>query len=129
MDRTLGAADIDQLLHELARRLAATGATAGIRVVGGAAIALMDSNRRATQDIDDVLLPAGPVQAIAGQIASELGLSVDWINDAARAYVPFCRARGLARALPRRRRDRVARLCTTVARDEAAGQPRSARYR
>ena len=67
MDRTFGAADIEQLLHELARRLAGTGAAACIRVAGGAAIALMDSNRRATQDIDAVLLPPGPVQAIAGR--------------------------------------------------------------
>jgi hypothetical protein len=76
-------------LRELARRLNDAGLTVGIRVVGGAAIALINSDRRATRDIDAILLPAEPVQAAAAEMAIERDLPNDWINDPAKAFVPF----------------------------------------
>ncbi len=86
---TLTPADIESLLRELARRVDACGVAAGIRVVGGAAIALMNPDRRATQDIDALLLPEEPVRNIARQMAAEHGLPQEWLNDAAKAYVPL----------------------------------------
>ncbi len=47
--------DVELLLRELAGRLHADGVTAGIRVVGGAAIALMNADRRSTADIEKLL--------------------------------------------------------------------------
>ncbi len=85
---TFTSKDVEELLRELARRLNAAGVAGGIRVVGGAAIALLHSDRRATQDIDALLLPEAPVREIAAQMGRERGLQPTWINDAAKAYVP-----------------------------------------
>ena len=81
--------DVELLLRELAGRLHADGVNAGIRVVGGAAIALINADRRSTADIDAVLLPAAPVRAMAATMAVERDLPADWLNDAAMAYVPL----------------------------------------
>jgi hypothetical protein len=89
MSDLLGRGDIESLLRELAQRLNDAGLSVGIRIVGGAAIALMNSDRRATQDIDALLLPAEAVQAAAAEMAIEHDLRGDWINDAAKAFVPF----------------------------------------
>ena len=86
---TLTPADVENLLRELARRVHARGVAAGIRVVGGAAIALMNPDRRVTQDIDALLLPEEPLRNIAALMAAERGLTQDWLNDAAKAYVPL----------------------------------------
>ena len=42
--------DVEMLLRELAGRLHTDGVTAGIRIVGGAAITLMNADRRSTAD-------------------------------------------------------------------------------
>jgi hypothetical protein len=86
---TMTPGDVEALLRELARRLNSSGVTAGIRVVGGAAISFMNPDRRATQDIDAMLHPVEPVRQIAALMAVERGLPHDWINDAAMAYVPL----------------------------------------
>jgi hypothetical protein len=57
MDGNLTPHDVDTLLRELARRLHESDTTAGIRIVGGAAIALMNDQRRTTRDIDAALYP------------------------------------------------------------------------
>jgi hypothetical protein len=80
-------------LEELAQRLADGEIGASIHVVGGAAIALtVDSERTATRDIDVVITPqsaAAPVLAVVREIADAAGWPGDWLNDAARAYLPF----------------------------------------
>jgi hypothetical protein len=86
---TLSRADIVELLHELAGRLHARRVSAGIRLVGGAAIAIAYYNRRTTSDIDAVFFPAAPVLELVAEIAAERNLPPDWLNDNAKAYVPF----------------------------------------
>ena len=88
MDGNLTPRDVDALLRELARRLHESGTTAGIRIVGGAAIALMNDQRGTTRDIDAALHPADVVKAGAADIARAHGLPLDWLNDAALAYIP-----------------------------------------
>ncbi|MEZ5117187.1 MAG: DUF6036 family nucleotidyltransferase [Candidatus Nanopelagicales bacterium] len=88
MAGTLDRAQIRTLLAERAARMAAAHLSGGVRVVGGAAIALMSSDRRATADIDAQLLPAEGVRTIAAQMADEYGLGPDWVNEAAAMYVP-----------------------------------------
>lgn len=88
MDGNLTPHDLDALLSELAHRLQQSDVAAGIRVVGGSAIALMNDQRRATRDIDAALHPADVVKATAADIALTRGLPVDWLNDAALAYIP-----------------------------------------
>jgi len=89
MDGNLTSHDVDTLLRELARRLREADAPVGIRIVGGAAIALMNDQRRATRDIDAALHPADVVKAAAAAIAQAHGLPLDWLNDAALAYIPL----------------------------------------
>ena len=79
---------ISELLHELAARLAASGATAGVRIVGGAAIALMNPLRDTTTDIDAALVPPGPIVAVVSEMAVERGLPADWLNAAALGFIP-----------------------------------------
>ena len=81
--------DIQALLGELVRRLGQQNIKAGIRIVGGAAVALQWSERSATQDIDAVLLPAEPILEIAKSMAEDFSLVPHWLNNAAQAYVPF----------------------------------------
>lgn len=81
--------DVEPLLREFARRISASGQTATVRVVGGAAIALMNPDRRLTQDIDAVIHAAGAWAEVANAMALEHGLPVDWINDAVVAKLPF----------------------------------------
>jgi len=88
MDGNLTPHDVDDLLRELVRRLQQSDLAAGIRVVGGAAIALMNDQRRTTRDIDAALHPADVVKAAAADVALAQGLPVDWLNDAALAYIP-----------------------------------------
>ena len=80
--------DIRELLEELVTRLDNAGITAGIRVVGGAALSILDQNRRATSDIDAVIVPAGVAAGIVADLGNERGLPKNWLNDAALAFVP-----------------------------------------
>ena len=81
--------DIEELLHELARRLNARGDAATIRVVGGAALAARNYRTSATFDIDAVFQPEGPVLDVAAEIAAERNLPPNWLNSDAKAYIPF----------------------------------------
>ena len=88
-DGLLEPGDVEPLLREFARRISASGQTAGIRVVGGAAIALLNADRRLTQDIDAVIHPTGAWAEVANAMANERGLPVGWINDAVVAKLPL----------------------------------------
>jgi hypothetical protein len=80
--------EVRELLEELATRLNDAGITAGIRVVGGAALSILDKDRRSTSDIDAVIVPAGVAADIVTDLANERGLPGDWLNEAALAYIP-----------------------------------------
>lgn len=80
---------MEPLLRDFARRIAVDGSTSGIRVVGGAAIALLNPSRRVTQDIDVAIVAGGDWSRHAADMAAERGLPADWINDAVAARIPF----------------------------------------
>lgn len=80
--------EIRNLLEELAVRLDTAGIAVGIRVVGGAAISILDNDRRSTSDIDAVIVPAGAAAEVVAALGTERGLPAKWLNDAALAYVP-----------------------------------------
>ena len=81
--------DIQELLSELLKRLNHDQVRGGIRVVGGAAIALLYGDRLATHDIDAALTPSEDILKVARNMASERGLPADWLNDKALAFIPF----------------------------------------
>lgn len=88
MASTMSSAQVRSLLEELAKRLDLAGISAGVRVVGGAALAVLDVKRRATSDIDAVVVPAGAASEVIQGMAVEYDLPANWLNDAALAYIP-----------------------------------------
>lgn len=87
--RTFSAGEIKNLLEELLRRMQDQNLQAGIRIVGGAAIALSYGNRDATADIDAIFYPADEINSTVEQMAEEYSLPKDWLNENAAAYIPF----------------------------------------
>jgi predicted nucleotidyltransferase len=81
-------AKIVMALQALGDELSSRGVRGQIFVVGGAAVALAYSTRRVTKDIDAVFEPKAVIYEAAAIVAEELGLSEDWLNGAAKAYVP-----------------------------------------
>ena len=84
----LDRARIEELLSALDRALERRGATADVYVVGGAAIALGFDAQRSTRDLDAVFAPTSEVRTAATEVAEEFDLDPDWINDAAKGFVP-----------------------------------------
>ena len=89
MDR----AEILAALRRLASALAARGVAGDLFVVGGSAIAVAYDGRRATRDIDAVFAPKREIYESAAQVAFELGLPDDWLNDAVKGFLPTSVAR------------------------------------
>ena len=88
MARQLDAEGVQALFAELSERLAAAGATAHLFVVGGAAMALAYDHDRSTRDVDALFEPAPEVRRIAEEMSAGHGLDPDWLNDAAKGYLP-----------------------------------------
>ncbi len=75
-------------LSALATRLEARGVHGQIFVVGGAAMALAYSTRRVTKDVDAIFEPKMVVYECSTEVAAQLGLPTDWLNDAAKGFAP-----------------------------------------
>lgn len=76
------------LFQELSDLLDARGLQAQLFVVGGAAMALAYDGDRVTRDVDALLIPAAQVRQIAEEIGVAHGLEPDWLNDAAKGFLP-----------------------------------------
>lgn len=84
----LSAAEITELLEELAAQLHSQGLRGELFVVGGAAIALAYNTRRSTRDVDAVFEPKNEVYAAAAVVAERRGIPTDWLNDAVKGFLP-----------------------------------------
>jgi hypothetical protein len=90
MKRDFDADAVRQLLDELVRRLAARGIHGTIRVAGGAAMLLHfpdDPEVRVTRDIDALIEPTDEIEAVAAEMAADLGLPTRWLNAAGRSWL------------------------------------------
>ncbi|MGO1560445.1 hypothetical protein CZ771_00090 [Actinomycetales bacterium JB111] len=88
MTGQLDADRVRALFAELSDRLAAAGVSAQLFVVGGAAMALAYDTGRVTRDVDALFMPAPEVRQIAEDMSSRHGLEPDWLNDAAKGFLP-----------------------------------------
>lgn len=86
-DPLLDRARIRELFTRLGERLQRRGVIGDVYIIGGAAMALAYDARRATRDIDAVLVPHGVVLEEAHALAAELGLPQWWLNKQASVYV------------------------------------------
>ncbi|CAM3535277.1 DUF6036 family nucleotidyltransferase [Micrococcus flavus] len=84
----LDATHVRALFQELSDRLGAAGVHAQLFVVGGAAMALAYDQGRLTRDVDALFIPAPEVREAAEMIGASHGLEPDWLNDAAKGFLP-----------------------------------------
>lgn len=84
----LGQLELRGLFEELSEGLAQRGVTAQLFVIGGAAMALAYDSDRFTRDVDAVFEPTDVIRDLTARIAACHGLQDDWINDAAKGYLP-----------------------------------------
>jgi hypothetical protein len=80
--------DIARLLNELADELEARGIHGDLFLVGGAAMALAYSARRATRDLDAVFEPKQVIYEVARRVGSRHGLPDEWLNDGVKGFLP-----------------------------------------
>lgn len=81
-------AKIVTALQALGEELTDRGVHGQLFVVGGAAMALAYSDRRVTRDIDAVFEPKTVIYEAAEKMAESLDLPADWLNDAAKSFMP-----------------------------------------
>jgi hypothetical protein len=72
----------------LDEELALRGVRAELFVVGGAAMAIAYDARRTTTDVDAIFLPSDVVREAAKDVAEQLELEPDWLNDGAKSFAP-----------------------------------------
>jgi hypothetical protein len=80
--------DIRMLLEELADELDAQGIHGDLFLVGGAAMALAYSTRRATRDLDAIFEPKRAIYAAAQRVGDRHGLPSNWLNDGVKGFLP-----------------------------------------
>lgn len=94
-------ATLEAALAELGELALAAGKRIDLAIYGGSAIALAFDYRRATKDVDAVLMaePAFVRRAIA-QIAAERDWPEDWLNDAVKGFLSEHQELALHRSYP-----------------------------
>jgi hypothetical protein len=80
--------DIVTLLDELATELEAQGTHGDLFLVGGAAMAVAYSRRRATRDLDAIFEPKQVIYDAAQRVGDRHGLPSDWLNDGVKGFLP-----------------------------------------
>jgi hypothetical protein len=83
----LGKETILKALSILGEKLQAEGVIGEICLFGGTAMILAFNARLSTQDVDAVFQPPEIIRRKAREIAEEINLPPDWLNDGVKGYV------------------------------------------
>jgi hypothetical protein len=86
--QTLSREQIVLALRKLNERLAVMDVRAECYLVGGAVMCLAFAARDSTRDVDAWFTEPQAVRRAAAEVARELGLPADWLNDAAKGFIP-----------------------------------------
>lgn len=81
----------EQIVEALERMdavLGSRGIRAQIYLVGGAALCVGYDARSSTKDVGAWFTEPAQMRRAAAQVADELGLPEDWLNDAAKGFIP-----------------------------------------
>ena len=78
---------IEAALAAMDARLRAAGVTGEICIFGGTAMVLAFDARQATRDVDAVFRPPDLFRKAAAEVAEELSLPADWLNDGVKGFV------------------------------------------
>ncbi len=84
----LDAEAIAAALEALDVHLGKSGVRAELFLVGGAVLCVVHNARPATRDVDGWFVPTAAVRESAAAVARERGLPEDWLNDAAKGFLP-----------------------------------------
>ena len=84
----LSRARIEQALELLDAALGRAGHQAQLYLVGGAVMCVVHEARESTKDVDAWFTEPAAVRTAAAEVARELDLPDDRLNDAAKAFVP-----------------------------------------
>lgn len=77
---------IRALFVALNDQLATRGVLGEIGLCGGAVMCLVFQARSSTKDVDAIFEPAQEIREAAALVARDFGMSVDWLNDAAKGF-------------------------------------------
>jgi hypothetical protein len=78
---------LTQALRRLGELAHAQRVTLEVSLYGGAVFTLVYGSRESTKDVDAVVRPEGIARRLATQVANELGLPEDWLNDDVRQFL------------------------------------------
>lgn len=79
--------EIGELLEMLNERLSYRREHASLILAGGAVMSFVFGARAATLDIDALMEPSSIIRSIAAEMAEDLDLENDWINDGVKGFV------------------------------------------
>jgi len=77
----------EQILAALNERMRARDVHGELGLLGGAVMVLAFRARVSTKDVDAIFAPAAEVRAAIAEVAAELDLEPDWLNDGAKGFV------------------------------------------